>query len=48
MHLVTGDREHRNGDEQHPSEMLSLRAPSIAERAQGKQAGERHDHPVPD
>jgi hypothetical protein len=29
MSLVTGDREHCNGDEQHPSEMLSPRAPSM-------------------
>jgi hypothetical protein len=36
MRLVTGDREHRYGDEHHPSEMLSPRAPSIAERAKGK------------
>jgi Quercetinase C-terminal cupin domain len=45
--LVTGDRERCNGDEQHPSKMLPPRAPSIAERAEGKYAGERYDHPVP-
>src|SRR6516225_10767364 len=46
-HLVSGERKHRDRAQHHPAKMLAARAPGIAERAEGKQQGKGHDHPVP-